>query len=75
MILRHDLGLKKRGAFYQDQKDKRVEVCLDLLDQTENDEDFLKKIVTGDESWVYPYDPETAIEAAEWIGPHEKSHM
>ena len=56
----------------EEQKEKRVEVCLDLLDQTVNDEKFLEKIVTGDESWVYPYDPETAVESAEWLGPHEK---
>ena len=60
-ILRHDLGFKKSGFYVphklnQEQKEKRVEVCLDLLDQTVNDEKFLEKIVTGDESCVYPYD-------------------
>ena len=48
-ILRHDLNLKKTNGFYvpheltQDQKDRRAEVCFDLINQSENDEEFLKK--------------------------------
>ena len=33
----------------------RVQVCQDLLDHLENDKEFLSKIITGDESWVYGY--------------------
>ena len=35
-----------------DQQAHRVQVCQDLLDHSENDKEFLSKIITGDESWV-----------------------
>ena len=49
-----------------DQQDHRVQVCQDLLDHSENDEEFLSKIITGDESWVYGYDVETKIQSSQW---------
>jgi len=27
---------------------------------------FLSKIVTGDETWVFAYDPETKLQSSEW---------
>ena len=30
---------------------------------------FLKNIVTGDESWVYGHDPETKLQSSQWKGP------
>ena len=30
---------------------------------------FLDRIVTGDESWVHHYDPESKAESKEWQGP------
>ena len=36
-----------------------LEVSQDMLDSTNSDPDFLNTIITGDESWVYGYDPET----------------
>ena len=41
------------GLLTSDQQVHRVQVCQDLLDHSENDKEFLSKIVTGDESWVY----------------------
>ena len=32
-----------------------------MLDSTNSDPDFMNLIITGDESWVYGYDPETFI--------------
>ena len=31
----------------------------DMLDSINTDPDFMNSIITGDESWVYGYDPET----------------
>ncbi|GFW64306.1 mariner Mos1 transposase [Trichonephila clavipes] len=31
-----------------------------------SDEKFLKKIITGDETWVYGYDPETKQQSSQW---------
>jgi len=32
---------------------------LDFLMQIENELSFLEHIITGDESWIFEYDPET----------------
>ncbi|GBO18356.1 hypothetical protein AVEN_238982-1 [Araneus ventricosus] len=37
------------------QKEDRLSAPLDFLERTENEENFLKMIVTGDESWAYGY--------------------
>jgi hypothetical protein len=42
-----------------DQKQQRVNVCTELLQLASDDETFLSRVITGDESWVYGYDPET----------------
>jgi hypothetical protein len=42
-----------------DQKQHRLEVCMELKEQVRNDPGVLSKIITGDESWIYGYDPET----------------
>ncbi|EZA48053.1 hypothetical protein X777_14410 [Ooceraea biroi] len=41
------------------QKENRKEVCRDLLERIENDPDFFKNAITGDETWVFEYNPET----------------
>ena len=47
-----------------DQQVHRVKVCQDLLDHSENDQEFLSKIITGDESWDYGYDVETKVQSS-----------
>jgi len=39
-----------------DQKENHVEISQELLSSTNGKENFLKKIITGDEMWVYGYD-------------------
>ena len=41
----------------------------DLIQTTMNEPDFLKKILTGDESWVYGYDLETKVQSPQWKSP------
>ena len=43
----------------ENQRVNRLDVCHEMKDQLKNDPDFLSKIITGDESWCYGYDPET----------------
>ena len=39
----------------KEQKESRMNGCLDLLERIENDEKFLfKHVITGDESWIFP---------------------
>ena len=54
------------------QLDERVESCTALLHLIEaNEQDFIHRLVTGDETWVHHYDPETQAEAREWTAPGE----
>ena len=53
-----------------EQKAKRLEICQDLLGRLEIEPNFLHKVITGDESWVFDYDPETKRQSEEW---HTKS--
>jgi len=43
-----------------DQHKQRQTLARDLFERSCEDVQFLKNIVTGDESWVYGYDPETS---------------
>ena len=40
----------------EEQKQNRVTVSQELLDRSNTDENFLKNVITGDETWVYRYD-------------------
>jgi hypothetical protein len=42
-----------------DQKQQRLDVCLELKENSADDPSFLTNVITGDETWVYDYDPET----------------
>ena len=75
-ILTEALGKKRVAAklFPQLQsrelKEFRAAVAQDLLGTAaNNDPDFLKKVITGDESWVYGYDPETKAQSSQWKSP------
>jgi hypothetical protein len=41
-----------------DQKQHRLEVSTELKEQVRNNLDSLSKVVAGDASWLYGYDPE-----------------
>jgi histone-lysine N-methyltransferase SETMAR len=53
-------------------KDERVRISRELLERFEKEgEDFLKKFITGDETWVHHYDPENKRQSMEY--GHKKS--
>ena len=48
-------------------KAEGVRISQELLECFEKeDEDFLKKIITGDETWVHHYDPENKRQSMEY---------
>jgi len=49
-----------------EQKANRLEICQDLLERLKIESNFLHKVITGDESWVFDYDPETKRQSEEW---------
>jgi len=46
------------------QKDIRKNKCLDLLYRTANEQDFISRVITDDNSWIF--DPETKWQSEEW---------
>lgn len=52
-----------------DQKQRRLDVCQELRDTANGDPTFISRIITGDESWVYGYDPETKQQSSQWKSP------
>ena len=54
-----------------EQKNFRLEIAQDNLGMVNNDDTVLKKVITGDESWVYGYDPETKQQSSQWKRPDE----
>lgn len=53
------------------QKLNRVKVAEDMLKRVNFDPTFIKRIVTGDERWVYEFDMQTSQQALEWRLPTE----
>ena len=39
--------------------------CFDLLDRIADEQDFFSRVITGDESWIFYYDPETKRQSKE----------
>ena len=52
-----------RKILTEEQKQRRVTICQDLL---ERQDDILGRVITGDETWVYQYDPEMKRQSAQW---------
>ena len=71
-IITEDLGMRKVCAkmvprlLNDGQKENRVQVCQDILKQLEITPDLLSRVVTGDESWIFKYDPLTKRQSFEW---------
>ncbi len=42
-----------------EQKHERMAAAQDCLEQVESDPTLLDRVITGDESWFFQYDPET----------------
>ena len=51
-----------------DQKENHVEIIQELLASANRNDNFLKNIITGDETWVYGYDVETKMQLSQWMG-------
>jgi len=73
-ILTDDLHMKRVCAKFvpclltDDQREQRQTIARDLFQRSCEDVQFLKKIVTGGESWVYGQDPKTKQQSSQWKG-------
>jgi histone-lysine N-methyltransferase SETMAR len=48
-----------------EQKQGRVDCCNDWIESAQ-DPHFCERVITGDEAWIYEYDPETKRQSEEW---------
>jgi hypothetical protein len=49
-----------------DQKQQCLNICEELDQITCDDATFLSRVITGDYSWIYGYDPETKHQSSQW---------
>ena len=69
-ILTEDLNLQRVSSKFvpklltEQQKEPQKEISEDMLDLANHDPEFIKTIITGDETWVYGYDPETKFQSS-----------
>ena len=74
-ILTEDLKMRRVPSKFVprlqsvDQKQQRLDACLDLKENAANDPNFLSNVITGYETWVYAYDPETKTQSRQWKIP------
>ena len=74
-VLTEELGMHRVAAKFvsriltADQKQQCVNVCTELRQLASDDETFLSRVITGDESWVYDNDPEAKQQSSQWKSP------
>jgi len=75
-IIHNRLGFRKVCArlvpkqLTEEHRNNRVAICQRLLDRYANeDEAFLTRIVTGDETWIHYFAPESKRQSLEWKHP------
>lgn len=72
LALTEKLGMKKVSARWVPkllsplQKQDRVNICDENLDLYNDNPRLLSTLITGDETWVYYYDPETKQQSMQW---------
>jgi len=84
-ILTEQLNLHRIAAKFvprvltHDQKDSRVAICQELKETVINNPTLLLNVITGNESIVYAYNPETRLQSSQWKSPGsprpKKAHM
>ncbi|XP_050527794.1 protein GVQW3-like [Daktulosphaira vitifoliae] len=71
-IITNDLGMRKICAklvpkvLTDEQKERRVAVASEMIDRLQTESEILDRVISGDESWVFKYDPETKRQSTEW---------
>ena len=74
-IITEDLGMWKvctkmvPRLLNDDQKEHRVQVCQDIIERLQTEPDLFCRVITGDETWIFEYDPETKHQSCQWKFP------
>ena len=70
--LTKDLTMRRVSAKFipkllsDERKQHRLQVAQEMIHRSESDPDLLNMVSTGNESWVYGYDPETKAQSSQW---------
>ena len=40
--------------------------CQDIIERLQTEPDLLRRVITGDETWIFEYDPETKCQSCQW---------
>lgn len=59
----------------EQQKNLRLEIAQNNLEIIKSDENLLKKVIIGDESWFYSYNPKTKQQSSQWILLGQTSYL
>ena len=46
-----------------------MQVCQDIIKHLQTEPDLLLRVITGDETWIFEYDPETKRQRCQWKSP------
>ena len=50
-----------------EQKEDQAAACQDLIEMADIDPDFFTKIITGNKSWCFAYDPAMKLQLSTWV--------
>jgi len=74
-ILTTDFDMRRVSAKFVprvltvEQKQQRLSISLELRDRAASDSSFVRIVGSGDETWVYGYDPETRVQSSQVKSP------
>jgi hypothetical protein len=74
-ILADELNMRQIAAkvvprlLNNEQRDHPAQVCTELQEAVRHDPNFLSRVITGDESWLYNNDLETKQQSSQWKKP------
>eukprot|EP00106_Octopus_bimaculoides_P000134 XP_014767576.1 PREDICTED: uncharacterized protein LOC106867265 [Octopus bimaculoides] len=74
-ILTSELNIRRASGMFvprpltTEQKEQGVKVCQDPRQRVADDPSFMSSTITGDEKWVYGYDPHTKQQSSQWKRP------
>jgi histone-lysine N-methyltransferase SETMAR len=74
-ILTEDLNMRRVSAKFvprvliTEQKEHRLSVATNLPQKAESDQNFMEGIITGGDTWIYGYNPETKRQSSQWKPP------
>ena len=51
------------------QKERRMQVCQNIIERLQTEPDLLRRVITGDETRSFEYDPETKRQRCQWKSP------